>query len=166
MARFIPAVAGLVFMLGIQNGFPALSNAEQNGQWVEPDWITPSAYYYNPEGLADPFTPFIQPRIQEPPGVDDPPRRPLTPLEQIEVSQLKLVGVIWQVGESREPTAMVELPDGKGFILKLGTVVGRNRGEVRDITSDQVVVVERITNIFGATEDRRTVLRLRPGQVD
>ena len=141
------------------------SYAEQPPEYEVPDWLAPSSYSYSPAGIDDPFVPFIQPEVREPAATQpERPRRPLTPLEKVEVSQLKLVGIIWGAEQQHTPSAMVELPDGKGFILKTGTVVGPNMGQVVSIRPDQVLVMEEVTDIFGVTREKMTTLRLRPGQ--
>ena len=141
------------------------SHAEQPPEFEVPDWLAPSSYSYSPAGIDDPFVPFIQPEVREPAAaVPERPPRPLTPLERVEVSQLRLVGIIWGAEQSHTPSAMVELPDGKGFILKTGTVVGRNMGQVVSIRPDEVVVMEEVTDIFGVTREKMTTLKLRPGQ--
>lgn len=135
-------------------------------QSVYPEWLAPPAYSYSPQGIADPFVPFVQPPVQEERQEPAIPQRPLTPLERIDVRQLNLVGVLWASAPLHEPAAMVELPDGKGFILRKGTVVGRHQGQVIEVLPDQVVVLEKVANIFGVTEERRTTLKLRPGKED
>ncbi|RQD63912.1 pilus assembly protein PilP [Desulfonatronovibrio magnus] len=134
--------------------------------WDYPDWMAPAPYIYEPRPGVDPFTPFIRQRIEEEAvrQQDEEPPRPLTPLERVEISQLKLVGIIWRDDPLFNPKAMVEMPDGKGLIIQTGTRVGRNRGEVVMILPQEVIVSETVTTMFGETETRNTTLKLRPGQ--
>ena len=124
------------------------------------DWLAPSSYSYNPEGLMDPFVPFIQARINE---VQEPerPARPLTPLERLEIGQLRLVGVLQGPHPPHSPAAMVELPDGKGFILQEGFRVGTRRGKVIKILPDRIIVREHIQGDFGRSEEVQRILKLR-----
>ena len=48
----------------------------------------------------------------------------LTPLQKYEIEKLKLVAIIW--GEDGS-VAMMELPDGKGYTIRIGDLIG-NRG--------------------------------------
>ena len=126
-----------------------------------PEWIRPPKYKYSPKDKPDPFVPFIQAREQKEPLVQPKKKkRVLTPLEKIEATQLKLVGIIWYADQPENALAMVELPDGKGFILKKGVLVGRSGGRVIKILPDQVLLQEEGINIFGKLEKRNIVLRL------
>src|SRR5512143_321666 len=79
---------------------------------------------YNPKGKADPFEPFIKDEGQQVAKSMRPKKRtPQTPLEQIELGQLKLVAIIAAVTGNR---ALVEESSGKGYILREGTYVGMN----------------------------------------
>lgn len=129
----------------------------------DPDWMQVEAPQYNPEGLQDPFVPFVMP--EEPP--DALPAlerlRPLTPLERVELGQLRLVGTMQP--PEQEIMAMVEMPDGKGFMLHKGTRIGPNQGEVLEIHPDRVLVREYIQGAYGIEESLST-LKLRPGDSD
>ncbi len=142
--------------------FPAPAQGDEQSP-PEPDWMQVKAPQYNPEGLQDPFVPFVMP--EEPP--DALPAlerlRPLTPLERVELGQLRLVGTMQS--PEKEIMAMVELPDGKGFMLHEGTRIGPNQGEVVEIHPDRVVVREYIQRAYGIEETLST-LKLRPGESD
>jgi type IV pilus assembly protein PilP len=122
-----------------------------------PGWIDPPSYRYDAAGKDDPFVPFIQ---QQESTVQSTPDRPLTPLERVEVTQLRVVGILWHPENPDESLAMVELPDGKGFVLKKGVHVGRNNGQVVDITENRIVVKEEYTDIFGKSQVREVPLKL------
>jgi len=163
MVKFSAGISLIVFFF-VQTAF-AVNNSGKFPELTFPDWLAPSPYFYSPEGRADPFVPFLQPRVEAEERVElERPPRPLSPLESVEVRQLRLVGIIWDADPARDPSAIVELPDGKGFILKKGTMVGPSRGKVMKIFPDQVLIIEEVTNIYGETVERRTTLELRPGQ--
>lgn len=71
---------------------------------------------------------------------------PKTPLQKYEVEQLKLVAIIWGINN---PIAMVETPDGKGYKLKKGDLIGNRDGRVKRIEKDRVVVEEQSTEASG-----------------
>lgn len=71
---------------------------------------------------------------------------PKTPLQKYEVEQLKLVAIIWGINN---PIAMVEAPDGKGYKLKKGDLIGNRDGKVKRIEKDRVVVEEQSTEASG-----------------
>jgi type IV pilus assembly protein PilP len=101
----------------------------------------PPKYVYDPTGRRDPFEPLTmvkKPILQQ--------NAPLTPLQKYDLGQLRLIGVIIGKGE---PRAMVIAPDGKSYILKKGTMVGKNDGVVVRIKSDTVLVEERYYDFSG-----------------
>ena len=105
---------------------------------------------YDPTGKRDPFQPQAQPN--GPPSLDG----PRTPLQQFELSQLRLVAVIIEPGNDRGSRAVVEDSAGLGYILRVDTPIGRNEGRVTAIETDRVVIEEWPVNVFG--ERRRTVV--------
>ena len=112
-----------------------------------------------------PPTPAVMPRAAEP-GPPLPPlsyepkgrRDPFTPIPAavdkgsfgLDVATTKLVGVI----QGRQLLALVEAPDGLGYILKPGDVLGN--GRITDITADSVTFA-----VAGRAGQRETSLTLR-----
>jgi type IV pilus assembly protein PilP len=77
---------------------------------------------YNPKGKIDPF----QPLFSEKPTIASKKskrkrRTPRTPLERIDLSQLKLVAIVLASSGNR---ALVEESSGKGYVVKKGTYMG------------------------------------------
>ncbi len=109
-------------------------------------------YVYNPNGKRDPFKNPLQTVAESTSetGV------PLTPLQRFDIGQLRLIGVI--VGKGK-PRAMVIAPDGKSFILSVGTKVGKNDGTVVDITTEAVQVKEKYYDFTG--EIRTSIQEIR-----
>ena len=73
------------------------------------------------------------------------------------MSQLKLVGIIWDIPE---PRAMVEDTAGLGYVIKIGTPIGRNDGTVKVIAPKEVVIEENFFDFYGAKKSREVKLRL------
>jgi type IV pilus assembly protein PilP len=112
-----------------------------------------NVYVYNPAGTRDPFkSPFD---IEVDILVDN--SVPLTPLQKIDLNQLRLIGLIIGKGE---PRAMVLAPEGKSFILKKGIKIGRNNGVVFDITTEAVLIEERYLDFVGDTKKRIQKIKL------
>lgn len=142
---------------------PLLSAAEQKDQAATevPEWISPPSYEYTQEGKPDPFRSFLRARTEEEQKKDKKKSQvPLGPLQSIAVTQLRLVGILWYPEQKERAMAMVELPNGKGFVLKKGTKVGRQDGEVVEISRDSVTVKEEVISILGKKETRTQVLEL------
>ena len=64
----------------------------------------------------------------------------MTPLQQYDISQLKLVGI---AGNGAKKVAMVTDKKGKSYVLSPGTLIGPNNGRVAQILDDQIIVEER-----------------------
>ena len=88
----------------------------------------------------NPFKPFLT-DLKEKKAVV-----PTTPLQKYELDQLKLVAVVWGINGS---VAMVEAPDGKGYSVKRGDLIGRRGGRVKRIEKNMVVVEEKFTEATG-----------------
>jgi type IV pilus assembly protein PilP len=133
---------------------------------VEPPLAT--SYAYNPQGKPNPFQPLV---VEKPSG--PPPKKKVeqaakkekevlgTPLERLELAALKLVAVVWNIPH---PRAMVEDSTGKGYILSLGTRVGKNQGQVTQITSAGVIITEKVEGADGKLRTLETPLRLYADQ--
>jgi len=118
-----------------------------------------SRFVYNPEGLRDPFQPFIRLRPEKKVAPKAPERFvPKTPLQRYALEELKLVGVVWRDGKGRR--ALVEDPEGKGYIVRVGTLIGDRGGKIVSIRPDRVEVEERVIDILGEERINRVTMRL------
>lgn len=99
-------------------------------------------FLYQSEGRRDPFVPLSS--IKKPIGVST--GAPITPLERFELTQFRVLGVI--VGKG-DPKAMVKAPDGKSYILSIGTKIGKNSGVIIDINSQVLLVEEKYFDFSG-----------------
>jgi type IV pilus assembly protein PilP len=121
---------------------------------------------YTAEGRVDPFvpifkdTPEISTEAKEKKAL---PKRPLTPLEKVDLSQLKLVAIVRSASGNR---AMVEDATGKGYVISKGSYVGRNGGRVVQIERDRAFIEEEVEDIFGKIVVTRKELKLQkpPGE--
>ncbi len=120
---------------------------------------------YNPFGKIDPFEPLFKDKADD--GNLQARRKkrvPRTPLEKIDLSQLKLVGIILAVNGNR---ALVEEASGKGYVIEKGTYIGVNSGKVIDILRDKVVIEEEDEDIFGKVVVRKKEIKIPkpPGEL-
>ncbi len=109
-------------------------------------------YVYDPVGKRDPFQSLME--IRKPVAKANEPQ---TPLQKFDLSQLRMVGAI--VGMS-SPRAMVVAPDGKSYILKIGTKVGKNNGVVVKIMKDKVDVKESFYDFTGEVRTSTQTIEL------
>ncbi len=117
---------------------------------------------YDPMGRVDPFAPLFKPPPTEETAVITPhkktkKRRALTPLEKLDLSQIKLVGVLRVASESK---ALVEESSGKGYVVTKGMYMGRNSGIVTEILKDRVVIEEEIEGFTGKISIEKRELKM------
>ena len=117
---------------------------------------------YDPEGRFDPFEPLFKDEPTETEVVTNKDRRrkrvPQTPLERVALSQLKLSAIM---RTPRGNSAIVEDATGKGYVIKKGTYIGLNSGQVVLIDRARVVVEEEIENVLGEYILKNTELKLQ-----
>lgn len=130
---------------------------------------TPSSnkWIYVSEGKIDPFAPLIKKEVK---GVSKDGEaltpiisagRMLTPLEKLDYSQMKLVAVM--SAESGR-VAMVQQADGKGYVVGVGTYIGRNGGIVTEIVKEGLVIQERYKNYKGDVVTQTRELKLNKAE--
>jgi hypothetical protein len=90
---------------------------------------------YEPQGRRDPFTPVVLPAVDK---------------SGLDVATTRLVGII----QGRQLLALVEAPDGFGYMLKSGDALGN--GRITDITANSVTFA-----VAGRVGQREASLTLR-----
>jgi len=55
---------------------------------------------------------------------------------------------------------MIETPDGKGYLVKEGALVGPDGGFIQKITENSILIEEGYTDYYGKKRSKKTVLRL------
>jgi type IV pilus assembly protein PilP len=119
------------------------------------------------EEMIDPFAPLfkdepvVKKQLEE--KAETARRIPLTPLEKIDLGQLKLVAI---VKASSGNKALVEEGNGKGYIVTRGTYIGINSGRIIEIFKDRIVIEEEIEDLLGKVTISRRELTLQkpPGE--
>ena len=111
------------------------------------------AYHYDPTDKRDPFRSFINDGRREE-GEEG-------PLERFDITQLRLSAIVWDVDN---PKAVIRDPAGRGYIVREGTVVGKNKGRIVTIKDNLVQVKETYVNALGQATTKAVEMRLREGQ--
>ena len=123
---------------------------------LKPEPAAAKTMLYNPEGKIDPFAPLFR---EEKLAAGDREAMgmgkagiciPHTPLQKVDLSQLKLVGIIRASSGNR---AMVEEASGRGYVIKKGTFIGINCGRVGQILKDRVIVDEPLLPVEDVDKD-------------
>jgi type IV pilus assembly protein PilP len=117
---------------------------------------------YNPKGRVDPFNPLVkesaEPKQAARKTEKEKRTRPKTPLEKLDLSQLKLVAVL---ATPDGYSAVLEESSGKGYVVEKGTYVGLNSGQIEKIESDRIIIKEIIEDISGKSVTREKVLQIQ-----
>lgn len=159
----VPALAlGLVVVLAVSGcsgggapsapppARPAQAAAAKSAAPAAPA-VPPPPYVYEARGRRDPFRPLIAPRVAESKA------QPKTGLAALEVNELKLAGIVW---ERRGFFALVEAPNGAGYVLRIDDRVGEG-ARVTKITPEGVTFEMKATTPLLQTPPRLVELRLR-----
>lgn len=118
--------------------------------------------YYIRKGRIDPFEPFLrapEPEVTAEAKAGLSQRVPRTPLEKIDLAQLKLTGVLRAENKTR---ALVQEGSGKGYIVDEGTYIGNKGGQVSKILKDRIMVSEKALDVFGKITVLERELKLQP----
>ncbi len=147
--------------VGVSPANTTPKSTSEESRTASPGEVTPASVSYDPAGKIDPFAPLLK---EEPARVlqADKPKRekrePTTPLELVDLSQLKLTAVI------RTPSgfkAMVEETTGKGYIVGIGTYIGVHSGKVVNILKDRIIVEEEVEDALGNVASRNSELKFQ-----
>jgi type IV pilus assembly protein PilP len=112
-------------------------------------------YFYDPRGKRDPFRSF-QFVDENRPDVHD-----FGPLEDFELGQLELSAVIW---DANNPRALILDPGGRAYIVREGSQIGKNHGQIIHIGDNLVLVKETYENLAGERTTKDVELRIRLSQ--
>lgn len=122
---------------------------------VKSDFYNPNSFrefdfVYDPAGKRDPFLQFdFSPKVSL--------LGEMTPLQKYALGQLKLTAVLLDIG--REPKAIVEDANGKGYTVVPGTLIGNSRGVVIGIEQTKIKILE--TSVDFAGNERQVVRELK-----
>lgn len=119
---------------------------------------TTGGYYYDPRGKRDPFRSF---RFVDSEGESGEDREAFGPLVDFELEQLELSAVIW---DATNPRALILDPGGRSYIVREGSPIGKNRGQIIHIGDNLVLVKETYENFAGEKTTKDVELRIRLSQ--
>ena len=106
-----------------------------------------NAWIFNP--LSVMRDPFVPPSSQK--------REVFDELKQFDLNEINLVAILTGIGA---PQAMVVLPNGKTHIIQVNDALGRHKGRVHKITSNEVIIQEAFKDFKGRDKKSFTSLVL------
>jgi type IV pilus assembly protein PilP len=111
----------------------------------------------------DPFKPYAQVPAHQPgvqakgaKGTKGKVKDPL-PIQKFDAERYKITGII---AGMKENSALIVDPSGKGFVIKVGMLVGNNDGVVKRITANSVEIEETFRDDNGKSRKRTVKLAL------
>ena len=120
---------------------------------------SPSANQFDFSSKKDPFKPFMAVKAEpkSTPEIKKQTLRNALPIHSFDVSQFKLIGIITG---GRENQAMVTDPGGKGYVLKVGMLIGKNDGRIISINTNGVDILEQFKDDNGRVRKENIKLTL------
>lgn len=131
---------------------------------VVPEGVDPAleGFYediqYSWEDKRDPFFPFLM--LQKIKIVNERQQTGLEPLQQFALSELKLVGIIWDVGK---PKALIVDPSGKSHIVTESAKMGKEFGYVAAIREGEIIVIEEQLDANAKRSFLTKILKINSG---
>jgi len=113
-----------------------------------------SDFRYDSTGRRDPFKSLLQLEKKQ---------RDVTllpPIQQFELETVKVVGVV--VDPVSGAQAMVRSANGQTFVVRVGTIIGKNEGEVVEITLQGVRILEKFLDFMNRETRKETFLKSHP----
>ena len=111
-------------------------------------------YVYDAENKRDPFKTYFDELMMQ-----EKEQRNLSELQRFDLATLKLVGV---VAGTATPMALIEDPSGKGHTIKIGSLVGKNYGQVKQIRRGEIDVQEEFRDFTGKRIRSVKTIKLMP----
>jgi Tfp pilus assembly protein PilP len=127
-------------------------NVQQSLQEILEEPSTPESYHYDPQGRRDPFQSLVGPAPKLQPG-----QRPPGPPGFL-IDEIKLQGIVRT--KQQGLIAMVNGPDNKGYLIKVGDKV--LDGEIIRVTPSSVVFRQEVNDPTRIERFREVVKDLTP----
>ena len=142
-----PAAASAVPSAHVPPGSLSVGPAGANGT------AATDGYSYDPQGRRDPFQSMAKLlKLSQ-------SRAELPPLQRLELSDVKLIGI---VSDASGYYGLIQTPDGKGYTVRVGTLMGTNNGTIKSIAEQRIVVAEPTIDITGKMTSRDIEILQRP----
>ncbi|MGD8962565.1 MAG: pilus assembly protein PilP [Desulfobacterales bacterium] len=132
---------------------PQKEQADPSAVTAQKDPATVSSFSMHENWSIDPF----EPAFRDKPRAVPKKSKPISLLERLDLSQLKLVGVMVS---DKGNKALVEDASGKGHMIQEGSHIGINAGKVSRILKDRVIIEEKIEDAYGRIKTWKRILKL------
>lgn len=111
-----------------------------------------SNYRYSAVGKKDPFRSYFGDV-----ATLNKEKKIVSELQNFDISDLRLTAIVWGV---TEPRVVIVAPDGKSYVVKAGSFIGKNWGKISRILPDKIEIVETYKDPLGRKILNRLYLEL------
>lgn len=116
--------------------------------------VPSSEFRYDATGRRDPFKSLLELEKKQR------DLSQLPPIQQVDLEVLKVVGVV--VDPVSGAQAMVRAPNNQTFVVRVGTIVGKNEGEIVEISLKGIRVLEKFLDFMNRETRKETFLKSHP----
>jgi len=116
--------------------------------------VPSSEFRYDSTGRRDPFKSLLELEKKQ---------RDITqlpPIQQFDIETAKVVGIVVDPGHVTQ--AMVRAPSGQTFVVRVGTIMGKNEGEVVEINLQGIRILEKFLDFMNRETRKETFLKSHP----
>jgi type IV pilus assembly protein PilP len=110
-------------------------------------------FRYDPAGKRDPFKTLLDLQSKKK------DYSLLPPIQQLILSQVRIAGVV--MDEVEGPRAMIKSSSGQSFVVKKGTIIGRNEGEIIEVSLQGIRIVEKYVDFVGRETLKEVFIKTR-----
>ena len=100
-----------------------------------------SNYRYSAVGKKDPFRNYFGDM-----ATLNKEKKIVSELQNFDITDLRLVAVVYGI---TDPRAVVVAPDGKSYIVRIGSFIGKNWGKISRILPDKLEIIETYKDPLG-----------------
>ena len=113
-----------------------------------------SEFRYDPTGRRDTFKSLLQLEKKQRDVTQ------LPPIQQFDLDTVRVVGIV--VDRERGTQAMVRAANNQTYVVRVGTIMGKNEGEVVEITLQGIRIVEKFLDFMNRETRKETFLKSHP----
>ena len=118
-----------------------------------------AGYIYDRRNRKDPFSPLISPVRT----LKEKDASKLGTLEGYDLGEFRLSAI---ANRGNKYFALLITPDNRSFTVNKGNKIGLNRGKIKKISSNEVVLVEYTRNYKGELKPREIILEFHKGETN
>ena len=116
--------------------------------------LNDQGFHYESAGRRDPFKSLL--KLGEKPG---PPPEDLPPIQRIDLQTVTINGVV--LDDAAGNQAMIK-SGSQSFVVTTGMIIGKNEGEIIEVTLDGIRVVEKFVDFMGRETLKEIFIKSHP----